>query len=211
MTATASPEARAPWGVALRLGRRDVRRYPLRAVLVAVMVAIATALLTLPAVMLARALTPGTVLGISGSLHGWGAPNQVDPATLVILGIAAALAIVQAVLLITPAFLVGVRRRVRELALLFAAGARPADLRRVVLMPALLSGSAGAALGAAAGCAFVVLVVPVGSSDELLSALLAAALAALVGVGVAVGAACYPAVLAVRLDPTPAVRGTPTT
>ncbi|KRD43931.1 hypothetical protein ASE38_07010 [Cellulomonas sp. Root930] len=210
MTAIVSPEARAPWSVALRLGRRDVRRYPLRAGLVVVMVAVATALLTLPAVMLARALTPGAELGISGSLHGGGATNVIDPASLVVLGIAAALAVMQAVVLITPAFLVGVRRRVRELSLLAAGGARPADVRRVVLVPALLSGSAGAVLGAAAGCAFVVLVVPVASSDELLAALLAAALAALVGVGVAVGAAWYPAVLAVRLDPARAIGGSPT-
>jgi putative ABC transport system permease protein len=180
-----------------------------RATLVVVLIAVATGLMTVPAVVLARALAPDAVLGVSGSLGGADVSNEVDPATLVIMGVAAALAVVQAVLLIMPAFLIGVGRRVRELAVLAAAGARSGDLRRVVLAPALICGSLGAMLGAAAACLFVLLVVPVGSQRELASALLAALLAALVGTGVAAAAAWYPAVRAVRTDPSRALSGAP--
>ena len=46
------------WAVALRLGRRDAAAHRLRSALVVVLIAVATAVVTLPAVALARAVTP---------------------------------------------------------------------------------------------------------------------------------------------------------
>ncbi|WP_309222850.1 ABC transporter permease [Micromonospora sp. CP22] len=67
------------------------------------------------------------------------------------------LGLLEVVLLVGPAFAVGVRRRRRELALVAVAGGDAAHLRRVVLADGVVLGGAGAvigiALGVAAACA----------------------------------------------------------
>lgn len=207
MSAPAEIPPATRWAVALRLGRRDAAAHRLRSVLVVVLIALATAVVALPAVLLARAVTPGSGLGISGTRFGFLARFQVDPATLTTLGVAGALAAVQAILLITPAFLLGVRRRVRELGVLSAAGARPSDLRRAILAPGLICGAAGAAVGAVGAYLIVLLTIPVATVAELLTGALGALAAALFGTVVAVTAAWYPAIVAMRDSDLGALRG----
>ncbi|KQR08518.1 FtsX-like permease family protein [Cellulomonas sp. Leaf334] len=207
MSAPAEVPLAARWAVALRLGRRDASAHRLRSALVVVLVAVATAVVALPAVMLARAVTPGAGLGISGTRFGFLARFQVDPATLTTLGVVGALAAVQAILLITPAFLLGVRRRVRELGMLSAAGARPSDLRRAILAPGLICGVLGATIGAVVAYVIVLLAIPVATPGEPLTGALGALAAALFGTAVAVAAAWYPAIVAMRDSDLGALRG----
>ncbi|WP_431729013.1 FtsX-like permease family protein [Verrucosispora sp. TAA-831] len=61
------------------------------------------------------------------------------------------LGLLEVVLLVGPAFAVGVRRRRRELALVAVAGGDAAQLRRVVLADGVLLGCLGAAVGVALG------------------------------------------------------------
>ncbi|MBY8871030.1 ABC transporter permease [Micromonospora sp. PLK6-60] len=63
------------------------------------------------------------------------------------------LGLLEVVLLVGPAFAVGVRRRRRELALVAVAGGDAAQLRRVVLADGVVLGCVGAAVGVALGVA----------------------------------------------------------
>lgn len=207
MSAPTGTSLAVRWAVALRLGRRDAAAHRLRSVMVVVLIAVATGVVALPAIALARALTPEGGVGISGTLHGRSARLQIDPATFTTLGVVGALAAVQAILLITPAFLLGVRRRVRELGVISAAGAGPADLRRAILAPGLICGAVGAALGATLAYGLVLVAIPVANPDELVTGALAAAAAGLFGTTVAVAAAWYPAVVAMRDSDLGALRG----
>lgn len=201
----------ARWAVALRLGRRDAAAHRLRSAMVVVLVAVATGVGALPAVALARAVTPGSVLGISGTRYD-GLEDRlvrIDPATFTTLGVVGAVAALQAIVLIAPAFLLGVRRRVRELGVIAAAGASPSDLRRAVLAPGLICGVVGAAVGASVAYVLVLLAIPVGSPGELLTGALAAVAAGLAGTAVAVTAAWYPAVVAMRESEPGALSGVP--
>ncbi|MEV0152254.1 FtsX-like permease family protein [Micromonospora sp. NPDC050686] len=63
------------------------------------------------------------------------------------------LGLLEVVLLVGPAFAVGVRRRRRELALVAVAGGDAAQLRRVVLADGVVLGCLGAAIGVALGVA----------------------------------------------------------
>lgn len=74
-----------------------------------------------------------------------------EPEQLALGVIVAGLAVLQIVLLCGPAFAVGARRRARELALIAAAGARPQQLRRIVLADGLVLGVGGAFVGLVAG------------------------------------------------------------
>jgi len=201
------------WRVALLLGRRDVTRHVLRSVLVVLAVALSTGLLGMVVVTVARALVPGgglRVTGISAEPEDGPGPFgtiSMDRATLVVLLCAGALAVLQTVLLVAPAFLVGVRRRLRELGLLLAVGGRAADVRRIVLAPAVVCGLVGSVLGALGGTTMALLSGPVRSPAE--AAVLVPATLLVVGLGalVAVAAALVPAVVATRIPAVLALAG----
>jgi putative ABC transport system permease protein len=75
---------------------------------------------------------------------------------LAVGGAVAATALLEAALLIGPAFAVGARRQQRQLALLAASGAERRTLRGVVLLGGVVTGAAAAVGGAVAGVATVV-------------------------------------------------------
>ncbi|MGN9892810.1 FtsX-like permease family protein [Micromonospora sp. L31] len=73
-----------------------------------------------------------------------------ETGTLVLVG---GLGLLEVVLMVGPAFAVGVRRRRRDLALVAVAGGDAAHLRRIVLADGVVLGAGGAALGLALGIA----------------------------------------------------------
>ena len=73
--------------------------------------------------------------------------GSVDNGTATVIALATVMALLQVVLLVGPAFAVGLRRRRRDLGLLAVTGARPAQLRRVVLAEGVVIGAIGAVSG----------------------------------------------------------------
>ncbi|WP_307816719.1 MULTISPECIES: ABC transporter permease [Micromonospora] len=82
---------------------------------------------------------------------GIGAREEVSLGVLI-----GGLGLLEVVLLVGPAFAVGVRRRRRELALVAVAGGDAAQLRRVVLADGVVLGAVGALLGIALGIGLAV-------------------------------------------------------
>ncbi|MGC4805408.1 FtsX-like permease family protein [Micromonospora sp. DT233] len=134
-----------------------------------------------------------------------GAPVSVeDVGSSALIG---GLGLLEVVLLVGPAFAVGVRRRRRELALVAVAGGDAAHLRRVVLADGVVLGCAGAAAGLALGVAAAFAARPLTEEyvvQERFGAyrVFPAALAAIVVVAVLAGvlAALAPAWTAARQD-----------
>ncbi len=128
--------------------------------------------------------------------------------------VVAALALAEAALVAAAAFAVGVRRQLRDLGLLAAAGGRPGDLRRVMVAGGLVAGSVGAVLGATGGVTAVALLEPWLESwlgQRLPGGLTVpaglVALAVLGGLIAALAAAAAPARTAARLTTTEALAG----
>ncbi|QOC94866.1 ABC transporter permease [Micromonospora craniellae] len=94
----------------------------------------------------ARTSAPPTALDVAGPFSGSLGPEAIGTGLL-----AGGLGLLEVVLLVGPAFAVGVRRRRRELALVAVAGGDAAQLRRVVLADGVLLGCVGAAAGLALG------------------------------------------------------------
>ncbi|WP_309135671.1 FtsX-like permease family protein [Cellulomonas sp.] len=177
----------AAWRPALLLARRDAARHRVRTGLVLVPVTVAAAMSALVATTTARALVLASPLGPGGVLH------YVDPAAIGTMATAAALAVVLVVVLVAPAHLVGLHRRLRELRALEAVGATRADLRRVVVAPAALVAATGAVLGCTAALAVTLRTMrPEGPLDVLVG-LLATTSAGVVTVVAATAAAWLPA------------------
>ncbi|HEY0120075.1 MAG TPA: FtsX-like permease family protein, partial [Cellulomonas sp.] len=133
---------------------------------------------------------------------------------MVVIGAAVvAMALIEAVLLIGPAFAVGARRSQRQLALLAATGAERSLLRRVVLLGGLVVGLGASVVGAALGVvvAAVVRTVVVARGSFALPALRvpwwAAAVLVVLGTAVATVAAAVPARRASRVDVVAALAG----
>jgi len=127
--------------------------------------------------------------------------------TLSLWAAVAAIALLETVLLVGPAFAVGARRSERQLALLTAAGAERRTLRQVVLQTGLVTGVAASAIGAGLGVAIAAGIRAVMRAQGTLFVLPdlrvpVPALAGLVALGavVGVGAAWFPAHRAARLD-----------
>ncbi|MGR6317897.1 ABC transporter permease [Micromonospora soli] len=91
-------------------------------------------------VVSARAPVPGRDAVYTGSTL----PDPEQAGNAVLVG---GLGLLEVVLLVGPAFAVGVRRRRRDLALVAVAGGDAAHLRRIVLADGVVLGAGGAALG----------------------------------------------------------------
>ncbi|MFC5176407.1 FtsX-like permease family protein [Nocardioides taihuensis] len=81
----------------------------------------------------------------------WQSP--VDGNTVAIAVLVVTMALLEVVLLAGPAFAVGARKRSRDLALMAASGATPAQGRRTILASGVVLGTVGAALGVVLGLA----------------------------------------------------------
>lgn len=189
-----APGAAPRWRLALLLARRDAARHHARTALVLVTVVVAAIPTVYVTVLLARVL----LLTSSVAMTGSGVPpkpvtHYVDPGAVATTATAAALAVVLLVVLVAAAHLIGLRRRLGELAVLEATGATRADLRRVVVAPAALVATVGAAAGSVV--AVVVAFVAIRPADVLdgAAAVVAAAVTGGFTVAVAVGAAWVPA------------------
>ncbi|MFI9643041.1 FtsX-like permease family protein [Micromonospora sp. NPDC051925] len=151
----------------------------------------------------ARTPVPGgRSLGRQGS--GVDLPDPVLASNSVLVG---GLGLLEVVLLVGPAFAVGVRRRRRDLALVAVAGGDPVHLRRIVLADGVVLGGLGAALGLLLGVTAAIAGRPLVEEYVLGSRsggyrVFPAALAAIAAVAVLAGvlAALNPALTAARQD-----------
>ncbi|MEU3455119.1 ABC transporter permease [Micromonospora sp. NPDC006766] len=152
-------------------------------------------------VVSARAPLPGRADLFSG---GPGLPDPEQASDAVLVG---GLGLLEVVLMVGPAFAVGVRRRRRDLALVAVAGADAVHLRRIVLADGVVLGAGGAALGLLLGVGAAFAGRPLVEEHLVYSRLggyriFPAALAAIAAVAVLAGvlAALAPAWTAARQD-----------
>lgn len=199
----------ARWRLAILLGRRDVLAHRVRTALVVLSVAIATAVVGFTASTVARVTTPGGSVTLTSDAD-LNTQVSVDDATVAILTAVGALALLQTVVLVAPAFLISLRRRTRELGVLAATGARPADIRRIVLGPAVVTATVGAAIGGVAALTLGLLVAPPTLREV---AAVVPTVGAVVALNVLLCAlvAWIPARRVLRESPTAALRAAPAT
>ncbi len=139
--------------------------------------------------------------------------NESGGSALALAVLVGGLAMLEIILLAGPAFAVSARRRRRELALVAATGASPAQLRRIVLADGVVLGAAAAVLGVALGVLAGVATRPVfeNLANQRSGALrvFPVALAALAGLAVVTGllAAVIPAWISARQDVVTALAG----
>ncbi|HLS49932.1 MAG TPA: ABC transporter permease [Actinomycetaceae bacterium] len=136
----------------------------------------------------------------------------IDPQAIGLAGAVLAVALIEVVLLVGPAFAVSARRSERQLALVAAAGGAPRDLRRIVLAGGLvvgvLAGLVGALLGLV-GAGVLYLALRQGSSPPPNFTLPSWEVPAAIGLAVLLGlaAAWVPARAAARADVVAALAG----
>ncbi|MER5704264.1 FtsX-like permease family protein [Micromonospora sp. NPDC002296] len=149
------------------------------------------------------ARTPAPHPGVDAGLLN-ASVSAEDASNAVLIG---GLGLLEVVLLVGPAFAVGVRRRRRDLALVAVAGGDAAHLRRIVLADGVVLGCAGAAAGLALGVVAAIAARPL-TEEYVFQArfgayrIFPAALAAIAAVAVLAGvlAALAPAWTAARQD-----------
>lgn len=107
--------------------------------------------------VLSRSVTLDPPANPEGALEPWeeGSAGLVQAAAIV-----GGLALFEVILLAAPAFVIGARRRRRDLALVAANGGTPRHLRRIVLADGVVVGVAGAVLGVALGIVLAVVARP---------------------------------------------------
>jgi putative ABC transport system permease protein len=136
-----------------------------------------------------------------------------DGGTALTAGLAGGVAVLEIVLLAGPAFAVSAHRRRRELALIAAAGGKPAHLRRIVLADGVVLGVLAAATGVVVGVIAATVARPlIETADHMRSGsfrVFPQALTALAGLAVLTGtlAALVPAWIAARQDVVTALAG----
>lgn len=96
----------------------------------------------------AMAADPPTAARDSGAMGG---SSGADANAVAIVGLLVTLVVLEVVLLAGPAFAISVKQRTREFALMSAAGANPAQIRRTVLAGGLLFGIIAAVVGISLG------------------------------------------------------------
>ena len=126
--------------------------------------------------------------------------------------VVAAMALLEAVVLIGPAFAVSARRHERQMALLAASGAAPSTLRQVVLLGGVVTGAVASVVGIVAGVGVAALIRWVvhlrgGVALPDLRVPLELPLLMVLGTAVAAGAAWLPAHRAGRVDVVAALAG----
>ncbi|WP_433467899.1 FtsX-like permease family protein [Spirillospora sp. CA-128828] len=191
------------YAFALRMARQDALRVKGRTALVLCMIGLPIGIVVALAVLRATTMAQDTKEGVP-------APSGAEVAVLAMI---IAMIVLQVVLLAGPAFVVDVRRRRRELALVEASGGAGRHLRAVVLASGLLLGGIAAVAGAALGIAAAAVTKQVAESDggEPLGPFtvpwLMVAVTMLLGAGSGVLAAMVPAWQAGRMDVVAALAG----
>ncbi|WNV75523.1 FtsX-like permease family protein [Geodermatophilus sp. DSM 44513] len=112
-------------------------------------------------VVLSRAVAQDPPPASETSPPGYWTGSSTNTGQVAVLALVVAALLLEVVLLAGPAFAVGLRRQRRDLALLAATGATPADLSRTVLAFGLLLGGGAAVGGALLGVGVAQLAVPV--------------------------------------------------
>ena len=150
-----------------------------------------------------------------GQQPAFGYQSGIDSGGTTVAALATVMALLQVVLLVGPAFAVGLRRRRRDLGLLLVSGARPGQLRRVVLAEGVVLGIVGSLVGVVIGWLAVLGLrgqLERGGSTYWLGLPVVSPLVLVVaafGLATAVVAAALPARAAARTDAASAVgRGT---
>ncbi|GGQ34343.1 putative ABC transport system permease protein [Actinomadura coerulea] len=185
---------------ALRMARQDALRAKGRTALVLAMIGVPIG------VVVALAVLSSTADAGAGGESG--APSAAESAVLAMI---VAMVVLEVVLLAGPAFMVDVRRRRRDLALVAASGGAGRHLRAVVLASGLLLGGIAALAGTGLGIAAAALVARTASGPDGFGPLTvpwtAVAVTMLLGAGSGLFAALVPARQAGRMDVVAALAG----
>ncbi|WP_141577678.1 FtsX-like permease family protein [Actinomadura sp. WMMA1423] len=187
------------YAFALRMARQDALRAKGRTALVLAMIGLPIGAVVTLAVL--QATVDANVEGEPGSATG---------AESAILAMLFAMVLLEVVLLAGPAFLMDVRRRRRELALVASSGGAGRHLRAVVLASGLLLGGIAAVAGAGLGIAAAAVIVRASSGSgfgPFSVPWIAVAATMLVGAGSGLFAALVPAWQAGRMDVVAALAG----
>jgi putative ABC transport system permease protein len=151
--------------------------------------------------------TPADAVAQFEAENGSDGSSTVTAQTASLFGGAIVLGLLQAILMIGPAFQVGARRASRDLALLAAAGADSRTVRRTVLAGGLVVGTVASVAATTLGSAAAAVSLRVWSTDQVQVPWPWLGGFAAVGTFIAVAAAWLPARRAARTDPVLVLAG----